>query len=303
MIEQSKPQNMPLTHETLKLILNKFSKQWDNCYKLTVVNKISLSFCIKSLEKIGCMKLIKSVILFLIMSNLVNGQNSRKDVACMIIGYNIRDDNSVQILNQETKSMLNESGQIISTKRESIKNAVYNLPEITHKSTLKVTDYEEPRFCNITELIICRGVGEINAGYYTLKNEDYSFGLRSIIGYQPSEYFTLGVGLGIDQYRLVNIKTISFDMRVATMDGKFSPLFIVNIGYGFDFKNGNNGWVVNPSFGIRNYISGNRAFLFSVGYKRQFQDVLTYYNNGYGYSSRAYRVGFDFITFSTGLLL
>lgn len=153
---------------------------------------------------------------------------------------------------------------------------------------IKEVEFKKNGLTNITELATGIGVGEVEyvgiTGLTTMgRNEEVSFGFRNVTGYQVNEHLNVGLGLGIDKYKSATLLPVTFDARGVILKGRTSPVFNINIGYSFALNDkvispynyyyeNANGLIVNPSLGIRTYISKGIAFIFNVGYKWQGQE-------------------------------
>jgi hypothetical protein len=179
-----------------------------------------------------------------------------------------------QVPNQNIKIQTKDRNVFVFKYDEIEKITKENLPFDNSNSSEKVTDYKKSGFINISEVSFCPGVGNVKVGSYSFKNEDYSFGFRTINGAQVNEHLSLGIGLGIDKYKNTSLLPITFDARATFLKGKVSPVFTANIGYAISLDGDKGGLVINPQIGVKAYISKTVAYLFNIGYKWQGQEVL-----------------------------
>ena len=167
-----------------------------------------------------------------------------------------------------------------------------NLPANKSNNDSKTNDFKKRVYINLTEISFCTGVGKIKEDYYSSsKNDYYSFGFRTVNGYQFNEHLSLGIGIGVDRYNNdATLLPITFDARATIKKGRVSPVFTANAGYAIGLgstigqRSAKGGLVFNPQFGLKTYIHKNVACLFNIGYKWQtmeFSDVygLYYYSN------------------------
>jgi hypothetical protein len=185
------------------------------------------------------------------------------------------------------------------------KEEIPNEKRVNHPS--KRSELKKSGFFNLTELSACPGIGSVELRNpwwaqdqtYKIKNDDFTFGFRTVNGYQFSEHFSLGVGIGLDKYRNGGLLPISLDARATILKGKVSPVFVADIGYSVGLNGVSGGMVINPSIGIKTYVINNVAYLFNIGYKWQTLG-MTYLD--YKGNDKPYEVSYQFITVSTGFL-
>ena len=191
--------------------------------------------------------------------------------------------------NEELKLTYEEIQKITTTE------ALEKAANVDHDS-IQPYRYKRRGFINHTEASFILGVGSV-AGT-TQKNEDRGFGIRTVNGFQFSETMALGIGLGIERYIDAILIPVTVDIRATLRKGKTSPTININAGYAPNvkgFKEGG-GFTINPSFGIKTYISRKTAFIFNVGYKIQ-QDQYTYYAGGNFINKQKGSAIFKFINF------
>lgn len=260
-------------------------------------------------------KITKSLLLLilLILSNFIHGQNNLEDVIYLKNGSIIRGIIIEQIPNQSLKIQTKDRSVFVFKFEEIEKMTKESQPNNKKTNGFSTTELKKRGFINITEINISSGIGQVKVGKNKVDNTNNSFGFRTVNGFQINRYISVGVGVGIDKYKSVTYLPISFDARISILKGKFSPVFIANIGYALGLNNVKSGLCINPQIGIRKYISKNIAYLFNFGYKLQPQEItylqpkyiqtvsggvgsiLTYYTN------ETTTVNYGYLTISTGL--
>lgn len=199
------------------------------------------------------------------------------------------------------RTIENEELKVAYTDIQKITNTtVQEKSEKAGPDTIKPYIYKKRGFINHTEASFILGVGTVSG--VGQKNTDRGFGIRMVNGFQFSETMSLGLGLGLEKYMDAVLVPVTFDARATLLKGKTSPTININFGYAPNikgFKEGG-GFVVNPSFGVKTYVSRKTAFFFNVGYKIQ-QDKYGYYAGGDFMNKKMATVTFNFINFSVGL--
>ena len=119
--------------------------------------------------------------------------------------------------------------------------------------------------------------------------------INMINGALFNPYLSLGLGIGYEYWPDGNLLPIYLDLRVNFIKRRFSPCLVINGGYALGWvkeESGANwgGFLVNPAFGFRGYISKYFAMAFTVGYKLQFirQKQTELYYDGQNYTYREY---------------
>lgn len=242
--------------------------------------------------------------LLLIVSYTSFGQNNMEDVVYLKNGSIIRGIIIEQIPNQSIKIQTKDRNIFVFKIEEIEKITKEEIPN----QKLSNTDFKKKGYINITEIAYCAGIGSVSVNRQDIKNIDQSWGFRSVNGIQFNEHTSLGIGFGIDAYKSATLLPITIDTRVAFIKGQISPVFTLNAGWAFGLNNAPSGFVFNPQFGIKTYISKNVAYLFNVGWKGQNSEVeyLAYNYDSYGnmvypyYVTKTSKVNFQFISISTG---
>lgn len=157
------------------------------------------------------------------------------------------------------------------------------------KHTKHDYDLKSRGYINITEASYAHGIG--------FGNEDYSVGLTMVNGYQFNQHFSLGIGIGVDKYRLATLMPVTFDLRTYFLKSIVSPVLILNGGYSVGLVNSVNGHIIHPQIGLKAFVTNTSAFLFNIGYKIQTQQ----YRNPDIFRYSSPRTGsFEFATISMG---
>lgn len=175
------------------------------------------------------------------------------------------------------------------------------------KKSFNETGFKYSGFILFTELGLGLGVGTIKVGGQKLNNADHFTGFKVVMGYQFNYFFSMGVGLGIDKYERATLAPITLDIRFAKTEGKYGPVINLCGGQSFSIEKASSGYMINPSVGLRYYISEKIAMIFNLGYKWQEQQLALYSsgqfspNGSYSSpSSSSQNVVFKFVTFNTG---
>ncbi|MFD2515150.1 hypothetical protein ACFSRY_14855 [Pontibacter locisalis] len=125
-------------------------------------------------------------------------------------------------------------------------------------------------------------------------------------GYRFNRFLAVGGTVGFDSYDDVLITPLALGIRGELTDTRISPIYSLEAGYGSakltdtnDQFDARGGWMFNPALGIR-AMSGNKtAFTFTVGYKNQRVETLTYLWNSrteqkINFKRLTIRMGFTF---------
>ena len=253
-------------------------------------------------------KSISSVVLLLFIFNISYGQNYMEDIVYLKNGSVIRGLIIEQVPNVNIKIQTTDRNIFVFKIDEIEKMTKENNSNLSDNSKInsKVNNEVKITFINLTENNFNPGIGYVKVGNSSIKNQDFSFGFRTVNGIKINEHFSLGIGIGIDKYKYATLLPITLDTRVSILKGKTSPVISNSIGYSISLNDINGGLVINPQIGIRTYISKNVAYLFNVGYKWQALPLQVlnydYYNSGITSVSTTSAVYFhQFFTISTGL--
>ncbi len=244
---------------------------------------------------------IQNVILLVLVlvGNFSFGQNNMEDVVYLKNGSIIRGIIIEQVPNQSIKIQTKDRNVFVFKYDEIEKMTKENLPLENSKDKPKLSDFKKSGFINLTEINYSPGIGNVKIDDYTVKNEDNSFGFRTVNGYQLNKHLSLGIGVGIDKYKNATLLPLTLDARVTVLEGSVSPVFTANVGYAIGLNAVKGGLVINPQIGIKAYITKNVAYLFNVGYKWQAQEA-TYSLYPNDNNPKTENVYFQFRTLSTG---
>ncbi len=125
-------------------------------------------------------------------------------------------------------------------------------------------------FMNITEAGVLLG--------NSVNGEEAHLSLQSVNGYKFNDYFSVGLGLGVDMFEDGNVFPVFLDVRGYLMGAKVvSPYVYGNVGYGFtsadkiqNYTDSQRGGIVyGAGVGMQVYKSSNLSWVWSVGYKQQ----------------------------------
>lgn len=173
--------------------------------------------------------------------------------------------------------------------------------ETTASDSTQSNSYQKRGFLLHTEAGFMLGVGKVSG--LTQKSDNTGFGFRIVFGFQSNETMALGFGLGLDKYANDVLIPVTIDLRATLLKGKTSPTINVNAGYApniLGVKEGG-GFVVNPSIGIKTYLSKKTAFFFNLGYKVQQDKYLyVYYTQGGFGGVKTGTKAFNFVNFTAG---
>ncbi len=151
----------------------------------------------------------------------------------------------------------------------------------------------------IAELGFSAGIGTTRIHNNNYVNKDNAIGIRMVHGAYIDEHWTFGLGIGFEKYKESDFIPITLDTRATLVNGKISPFFGLNAGYGIGLDQMSNGLIINPTFGVKAAVSDNSAFMFSVGHKWLRQEST--HRNYYGYYSEVTKsYFFRFITVNAG---
>lgn len=110
--------------------------------------------------------------------------------------------------------------------------------------------------------------------YYTSNN---GLGIEYTLGYRKSDYFSLGLGLGVETYNYGYdevIIPVFLDFMSYSNKGTINPFLRFQVGYGFidvpkdKATSSNGGLMLDPAFGVR--LWGNYTFDFNFKYQKAY---------------------------------
>ena len=236
------------------------------------------------MKKFSAFALVFFFVLFLPM--VTQAQKVYQDVVYLKNGSIIHGVLIEQIPNQSVKIKTRDENvfvfrieEIEKITREEVKGRINPASTIPDNENAKQSGY-----INITELNFNFNVG-INSYYH-------SYGIRTVNGYLFNPYFSLGLGIGIDQYPYVAYIPVYADLRTYLFPKKIvTPFAAMDLGYSIAASRGDGGNVlVNPSFGLRYYAWKKVALNFSLGVQI---DHLGY--------NRYYAIGANYFNFKMGV--
>ncbi|MDO1445602.1 hypothetical protein Q0590_05045 [Rhodocytophaga aerolata] len=142
----------------------------------------------------------------------------------------------------------------------------------------KLVRYKESGYMFVLETGLLAGKRPGNS--LTRANESInSFTLQCINGHEFRPELALGIGTGIDSYQNFTILPVYLRLSGSfpKVSQKFSPMYIVDGGYGFysrlfngnNITNGNGGLMLNPAAGVRIRLSNSSSFILNAGYRFQ----------------------------------
>ena len=109
-------------------------------------------------------------------------------------------------------------------------------------------------------------IGFLTEGYSPILS------ISGVGGAQVGDHFSLGVGVGWDNYRLDPMVPLFLDLKGYFLKGQVSPFVFVDGGYSLNLSSlPFSGLMLNPGAGVRVFINNASAFNVEVGYKLQEQ--------------------------------
>ena len=246
-----------------------------------------------------------SFLFFLLTFNFLYGQNF-EDVVYLKSGSIIRGIIIEQVPNKMIKVQTKDQNVFVLKYDEIEKMTKENLQIDKSMKPDKENNHKKSGFINISEVSFCPGIGTVNAGKISVKNNDYSFGLRTVNGYKINQHLTVGIGVGFDKYKNLSLLPLTCDVRASILKGVFSPVFNANFGYAFGLNSTEGSLVLNPTIGLKRSITKGIAYTFNLGMKWIQKEIITGYEttvdlpDGTGKKIKEKRY-FHFITISTGI--
>jgi hypothetical protein len=249
------------------------------------------------------MKVINTKFVFLILAlNLflisnVFCQNNLQDVVYLKNGSIIRGIIVEQIPNKSLKIQTNDRN-LFFFNLEEIEKITKENNEFENSRQLKTSQFKKKGFIAIVEFNFGLGVGKIQRAEYSGNignNETNYLGGKVSLGYQINEHIIAGCGLGYELDTYGNRTPIFLDMRFPIIKGQFSPSFNLATGTLIGEKDN---FFINPSFGIKVFISKNVAYNFNLGMNIK-KRYLTYYTgNQNPYKTQIFI--WQYLSFATG---
>lgn len=204
-------------------------------------------------------------VLTLILSVLAQSQTIYEDVVYLKNGSIIHGMIIEQVPNQSIK-IQTKDGNVFFCKIEEVQKMTKELVENSKNFRLDLNkNTKKHGFTNITELSLALGIAD--------SKEGVSFGIQTINGYQFNPNLNAGFGIGIDRYETYTTFPMFIDFRINFLSSSVSPFFEAAGGYSFFAPDGpynfRGGLLLNPSIGVKLFVSSKTALNFSIGYKRQ----------------------------------
>lgn len=133
----------------------------------------------------------------------------------------------------------------------------------------------------------------VHLGMINENSENFMFGLHNVSSYLFNPYFSVGVGIGIEQYIEEVYFPLFLDIHTYFSHSIVSPFFSINLGRQIGSRNYKGGLMINPSFGVKAYFNAKMAIDLSLGYRFQ----------GYEYENEYYShySSINFLTFKSGI--
>jgi hypothetical protein len=211
-----------------------------------------------------------------ILPSPVHAQVNYEDVVYLKNGSIIHGVIIEQVPNQSIK-IQTKDGNVFFYKIDEVEKLT--------KEPTKNTDNIQKKsgYTNITELNCALGVGH--------SNEDNSIGIQTINGYQFNPNLNLGFGVGVDKYKNSTYLPLFMDFRAYFLQTSVTPFFETALGYSLGFDNIKGGLLVNPSFGVKFFVTPKTALNFSVGYRYQEYTYAYSYPLYYASSYSSYSSG------------
>jgi len=132
--------------------------------------------------------------------------------------------------------------------------------------------------------------------------EDVSFAVHMLNGYQFNQYLGTGLGIGLNTYGDYLTLPIYAAVKGYILDRKVSPFYFGDIGYGFAWRNNNNTdyyqvsnlkggyyWQLGMGYQVNFF---NSAFVMAIGYTNQDSQADYAYNPGWWVQRNDFYAGF-----------
>jgi len=202
----------------------------------------------------------------LILPFIAKDQISTDDILYLKNGDTISGDIKKQYHNHYLK--IKQSNGIIR---------IYNSDSIA-KRTINIDDsiYNIPIIdSNLNQQSGIKGTFEFNAGRGTgIYSDDASYGFALIIDYQFDRIYYMGLGMGIDVYKLVTFVPLFVDLRMnLSTSTKVTTFCAVEAGYSLGSGSNKGGIIFNPSIGVKYFLSPGSSINLSLGFKAQENEI------------------------------
>ncbi|MFN7120263.1 MAG: hypothetical protein ACK4TA_25970 [Saprospiraceae bacterium] len=163
---------------------------------------------------------------------------------------------------------------IISLPEDERKHKVSNKAITVKERCEKPYDFRERGLYSITYFGTINGIGH---------SGDVQLGLsmQQVVGFQRNRMFGTGIGIGLENFSVGNangplVLPVYAEARGYFLKKNKTPYYALNLGYGFAFKDedqgilkAKGGLLLHPAIGFRLGARDSVNFLFDLGYKFQ----------------------------------
>jgi hypothetical protein len=128
------------------------------------------------------------------------------------------------------------------------------------------TKLKESGYFNATEIVFGFGMGKIKRtnSSFTLSNTSTFYGVRSSHGYFLGRHMIVGIALGIEGGN-IGPAYVPLYMDCRFPFGNNKTKLSLNVTSGLAFLSSEPVYIINPSIGIKRYVTKKATFNFSVG--------------------------------------
>jgi hypothetical protein len=175
------------------------------------------------------------------------------------------------------------------------------IPNKQFEATKGKKGFKQKGFFSLIENNFCSGTGNGVSNTFIVKNNETSFGFRTVNGYQINKHFALGIGFGFEKFSFAAFMPITLDTRINLLPGKVSPVLNANIGYAAGINGSKGGVLFYPSLGLRVFVTDKTAYFINLGYKWQRMEVSVFSSSQFVDFLKD-DVTLEFISFSTGFI-
>jgi hypothetical protein len=172
--------------------------------------------------------------------------------------------------------------QIMTTKSDVFTFPAEEVSRVTRETfehenqKNKIIVHDGEGFTNITSLGLGFGIGTIG-DEGGVNNDGTYFALHTVNGYHVNRSLSLGVGAGIEWYDDYELVPVYADIRYSPSLTEWAPFFYGNLGFGLGFleEDYDGGLMAGIGGGVQKSVNSNFAFLGSIGYRFQGNDIGT----------------------------
>ena len=234
--------------------------------------------------------LITTILLF--TTHAFSQTNFNTEVVYLKNGGVIRGIIIEQIPNEKLKIQTKDGNVFVFlyTEIEKITKEVAPSSSESYKKTkpnlTTIDGYKSSGYFNATEIVLGFGLGEarpiLKYEGSSLDNNNSTIGFRTSHGYQFNKHFAFGIGFGIEIGEISTLP-IFFDLRFPFTHKKVNPTF--NLAFGSMTQN--KSFFVNPSIGLKIFLSNRTSMNMNIGVNSQFFTISdsNIYNYNYDESS------------------